>query len=66
MNNLRKCEYRGEIYYFHTWTQIGAIKTHPELATKDHCYSKTMAIIENIMDGVVYIVHPEDLIFSIK
>lgn len=65
MPNLRKCErfINGDECYFHTWTQIGAVKTHPEDPTKDHCYSKTMAIIEVIESGEVIIAHPEDLTF---
>ena len=63
-NNLRKCTtYNGTLCYFHTWTSKGAVKIHGELAVKDHCYSITMAIVEDIDTGQVMIVYPDELTF---
>ena len=63
--NLRKCNvYKSnDEYYFHTWTQEGAKKNHPENPQLDHVYSITMAIVEHIKSGKVIIVYPDEIIF---
>jgi hypothetical protein len=68
MYNLRKCFlYRHEDeFYFHTWTSEGAIKRHPEDCRKDHVYSFTKAVIENVKTGEVSEVFPDEITFMIE
>lgn len=65
MSNLRKCKLWKDTdeYYFHTWTHAGAVKLHGEDPTKDHVYSVTKALIENIKTGEVIEVWPDNITF---
>lgn len=65
MNNLRKCTLWKDTdeYYFHTWTNAAMIKKHGELASKDHIYTVTKAIIENIRTGELIEVWPDNITF---
>jgi hypothetical protein len=50
---MRKCIAYGEFHFFHKFIEIGTTKMHPEDPQKDHCYSHTYALVEDV-DGILH------------
>ena len=67
-NELRECYNNSSFveYYFHKWVEIGATHTHPYSESGDVCYVATMALVENKLNGNMFLLQPDSLTFSTK
>lgn len=65
---LRKCKVKNKPekrFYFHKWIESAVIRRHPEDPQKDHVYSETYAIIEDINNGEINYEIPHWIIFDV-
>ena len=63
VENLRKCEWYGGEYFFHKWVEDADTIRHPEDPQKDLCYTRTYALVENVLTGQVLIVNAATIRF---